>query len=686
MSEDESTIPAAAQRWVLAGLLVAVALNVRHVAAWALPLASGAAAWRIWAAQRPARLLGRAWRVAIMGALTLAVLISFHTLNGLDAGASLLVAMMAVKLTETQRRRDWLIVLGGALFLLLAACLAAQTLALVPLYAAELWLLCTALYAIGAGPHLPPPPALLRNAARSLLLALPLALLLFLFFPRLTGSLWSVPRDDEAVTGLGDQMSPGSITSLVDSEETALRARFDGPLPRREDRYWRGPVLHAFDGSTWSRVHRDLGDPPELDYVGGAFRYEVTLEPNTHGVLLALDVPRQLLEPAHPVIRSFDDQLLSGEPLRSAISYRVESYVQHRSLEALAPAVRELDLALPGTRNPRSRELAHSLRAAATDERAYVQAVLRYLQDNNFEYTRSPAPLGRNSIDDLLFRTHEGFCGHYASAFAMLMRAGGVPAHVVTGYLGGQWNRFGGYLLIRQSNAHAWTEVWLDGAGWVRVDPTAVVDASRFNSDLDEVGGGGVRATGWAAARWFASSMQAWQAVNAWWQDEFINFNASRQLGLLGRLGFKERDYQALIAVLAVGATLWLAFLAWRGRVAPDSRARDALGRSWRRLEQALRRAATGRAAHEGPVAYGERIAGERPDLAATLRALTREYASLRYGRRCSVADQQRFDGAVRRFAARARRQRPPASPPGTRDSSHAPMTKNSAKATIDRR
>jgi len=655
--EISEPVPAAAQRWVLAGLIVAVALNARHVATWALPLATGAAAWRIWVSQRPARLLSRAWRIAVMLALTLAVLISFHTLNGLDAGTSLLVAMMAVKLMETQRLRDWLIVLGGALFLLLAACLATQTLLLVPLYGAELWLLCTALYAIGAGPRLPPAVTLLRSAARGLLLALPLAVLLFLFFPRLSGSLWTVPRDDEAITGLGDQMSPGSITKLVDSDEPALRVRFDEALPPREQRYWRGPVLHAFDGNTWSRVRRPAGAPSAPEYSGPAYRYDVTLEPNAHGVLIALDAPRELLEQPHAVTRAFDDQLLYGTPIGSSISYRVESYLRHRTLAVLSSSERELDLELPVGRNPRARELAQQLRATAADDRAYVQAVLHYLEGNNFEYTRTPGPLGRNSIDDLLFRTHEGFCGHYASAFAMLMRAGGVPARVVTGYLGGQWNRFGRYLLIRQSNAHAWNEVWLNGAGWVRVDPTAVVDASGLSSDLDELGvGAGAGSSHSAAARWIAATVQAWQAVNAWWQDEFVNFNAGRQLNLLARLGFKERDYQSLIAILAVGATLWLTFLAWRGRIAPEARVRDALGRSWRRLERTLRRITAARATYEGPVAYGERVAAARPELAATLRVLTRQYAQLRYGRECSVADQQRFDRAVRLFAARSRR------------------------------
>src|ERR1017187_1040738 len=216
-----------------------------------------------------------------------------------------------------------------------------------------------------------------------------------------------------------------------------------GTQPPRAERYWRGPVLHEFDGYTWRRIRADFGSPPPLEFAGRGYRYEVTLEPNTHGVLIALELPRGVPVQPPSVFATFDYQLIGSKSASSAISYRLESFPQHRSLEALSPDVRALDLALPRARNPRSLELAHSLRAAAKDERAYVKAVLDYLQQGGFEYTLTPPRLNLNSIDDLLFNTHEGFCGHYASAFAMLMRAGGIPAHVVTGYLAGEWNRFG---------------------------------------------------------------------------------------------------------------------------------------------------------------------------------------------------------------------------------------------------
>jgi transglutaminase-like putative cysteine protease len=650
----KGSLPASTQRWVLVGMLGAVLLNVQHIAPWCVPVALGAAAWRLWAPSPMTQLRGRTMRVAIAAVLTLAVLVGFRTLNGLDAGASLLVAMAALKLLETRGARDWLVVIGASLFLLMAACLDAQDLWRAPLYAAELWLLCTALYAVGNGTSAATPAALLRSSSRSLLLALPFAIVLFLFFPRLPGSLWSIPRDDEAVTGLGEQMSPGSISELIESHEAALHVRFEGPPPPPAQRYWRGPVLHDFDGYTWRRSRGAFGPPAPVEFAGTSYRYEITLEPSRHRVLIALELPRGLPQQVPLVASTFDYQLIGAQPITSAISYRLESFPLHRNTQPLQPALRRADLALPRARNPRTLELAQSLRSGASDDRAYIDAVLDYLRRGGFKYSLAPPRLNANSIDELLFKTREGFCGHYASAFATLMRAGGIPARVVTGYLGGEWNRFGEYLLVRQSDAHAWTEVWLEGSGWVRVDPTAIVAPERLTRGLDDV-----LTTASGASRrlhtpaWISSTVQAWQAMNAWWQDEFIEFNTFKQFNLLGVFGFKDRDWEALVTLLAVGGALWLALVAWRERRHNAPRRQDRLGRYWHALERKLRRRGAPRAAYEGPVAYCERIARVHPELAAALRALARNYARMRYGPSYSEERLQRFRRAVQSFTTR---------------------------------
>jgi len=654
-ADEAAALPASTVWLLLGGFLGAVLLNAHHAALWCLPWALGAVAWRARGLRAPLRLPGRYLRMGIALLLTLAVLIGFHTLNGIEAGSTLLVAMATLKLTETVRRRDWLIMAGAALFLLLTACLDGQALWRLPLYVAELWLLCTALYALGAGADAPPPTTLLRRSALSLAAALPLALLLFLFVPRLPGSFWALPRQNEAFTGLGDEMSPGSISELTESGEPALRVRFDGAPPPPAERYWRGPVLHVFDGYTWRRRHADFGRAPRVQYLGQAYSYEVTLEPNEHRVLIALELSQGVPEELPNAFPTFDYQLIAPTPASRAISYHLQSYPQHRNLEPLSPAARRLDLQLPPERNPRSIELAHTLRARADSDADYVSAVLDYLRRGGFTYTLEPALLNLDSVDDLLFRTREGFCGHYASAFVMLMRAAGVPARVVTGYLGGTWNRFGGYLEISQSDAHAWAEVWLEPQGWVRVDPTAVVAPGRLTEELDELlpgaAGGAHRLL---ASPWIANAVQAWHGLNAWWQDEFIGFNFAKQLELLERLGLPRHDLQGFALLLAAGASVWLALIAWGLRPRLQRRMGDDLSRSWRALERKMRRAGAPRAAYEGPIAYAERVSRSRPDLSAALSVLAQRYARLRYGPSASPAEIEQFRRAVRRLRPRS--------------------------------
>ena len=180
--------------------------------------------------------------------------------------------------------------------------------------------------------------------------------------------------------------------------------------------------------------------------------------------------------------------------------------------------------------------------------------MLNFFAQGGFEYTLTPQRLGRDSIDELLFSTRQGFCGHYASAFVDLMRAGGVPARVVTGYQGGEWNPIGHYLTVRQSDAHAWAEVWLPERGWLRADPTAVVAPQRLSREMlafEDSGGDGERLRG--SARWLAIVLQTWDTVNFWWQDDVVGFNFTRQLKVANWLGFGDRDWQTLAVALGVG-------------------------------------------------------------------------------------------------------------------------------------
>ena len=608
------------------------ALHVDRIPLWCAGIALGCALWR-WLATRSALPLPRrALRVAITCALAIAVLGTFRTLNGLAAGTALLVVMGAVKLLETRTRRDQLIVVYASLFVLLAACLDRQSLLRAPLYAAHAWLACTALV------HIAHPATPLRwqesagLAGRSLLLAVPLALLLFVFFPRIPGAFWALPKSGAALTGLSDSMSPGSITELAESDTPAFRVWFDGAPPPPQQRYWRGPVLHDFDGYTWRRVPRQIARQPLVEYEGKPVRYRVALEPHSRNWWFALDLPAG--SPDRRAFFAWDYQLLSLQPVTDTLHYTAVSYTSARMPNPLSLLGRRVDTALPEARNVRTRQLAERMRADAPDDAAYARAALELFRTGGFEYTLSPPRLDLDSIDDFVFDSKRGFCGHFASAYVTLMRAAGVPSRVVTGYLGGEWNPIGGYFIVRQSDAHAWAEVWLDGRGWTRIDPTAVVAPERLTRGLFDLLPDAASAPSRLVREslLLARSRFAWDALNAWWNDRVVGFDFRAQLDILDRLGFDSPGWQQLGVALAVALGAWLAWIALQLSRTPRQPAPDALARSYARLCGKLAHAGVPRAAHEGPVTLAARVAAERGDVAPAVVPLLDRYATLRFG------------------------------------------------------
>jgi protein-glutamine gamma-glutamyltransferase len=643
--------------WACAALAGAVLLHADRVPAWAAAGALALIAWRVTIA-RPGQLLSSlAMRAFLALALVALVLARFHTVNGLIAGATLLILMAALKLLETHRRRDTYVLVGVAFFLLLAACLDRQDLVRVPLYGLETVLCCAAL-AIIASPALRAVAAL-RLAGRALLLALPLAVALFVLFPRVSGAFWAIPRGDEALTGLSDSMSPGSITRLIATYEPAFRVTFIGARPPPQELYWRGPVLHEFDGYTWRRRPAAAPAPQPLEYLGAPYRYRVSLEPTQQRFWFALDTPARA--PQGSVSLSDDHELIAPEPVSAPVSFEALSYTQTRAAQPLDAAVRLEDTALPAQANPRSLALAHSLRERAPTDVALVQAVLDYLRTGGFEYSVTPERLGADAVDDFLFRTRAGFCGHYASAFVTLMRAAGVPAHVVTGYLGGEWNPIGRYLLVRQSDAHSWAEVWLGDRGWTRIDPTAVVAPERLRRGVLELLPEALSTTErlLRESRWLGALLQRWDAANAWWSEHVVKFDLDTQLGLLARLGVHAPQVRHLGWSFMLALCLWLALGAWqvgRGVRRPPP---DSLARAYARLCRKLAHVVPPRAAYQGPLSFAETVGARRPDLKSTVGALLERYAQLRYGRPMPATrgrDVEDFRRAVARLKLRRAR------------------------------
>jgi transglutaminase-like putative cysteine protease len=636
--------------------LAAVLLVAANAPVWTVAIAAACAAWRMLvAAGRLAAPRQRRGMRFVFGAATAllvgAVMMSFRTLNGLAAGTALLVLMGALKLLESRGRRDDGIVIGVSLFLLLAAALANQSLYRLPLYLLFILGACSAIMVVAHPAAALPLRSALRLSARALLMAVPLAAACFLFFPRFGSGFWALPGGGGATTGLSDEMAPGAIDKLVADYEPAFRAKFEGPVPPPEERYWRGPVLNDFDGFTWRRVRRYYQRAP-VTFLGEPLRYQVTLEPTHRNWIFALDT---VVESPQPQVSLLHDRsLLRSEPVNESLTYNAVSHLRTAPQVPLTAEARRHETSLPDGPNPRARQLALQLRARARDDADYARLALDWFRDNKLEYTFEPEPTSLDSVDSVLFDTRRGFCGHFASAYANLMRAAGVPARVVTGYLGGEWNPFGSYFIVRQSDAHAWTEVWLEGRGWTRIDPTAVVEPARLRSGVYEMLGqdGAPMEVSILRTPWLARMAQYWDGVNQWWREHVLGFNLGSQFDVLRMLGIESPDWQKLGWGFAAAMLLWLLWVTSSLRRSVPRLKPDRIGRAWLKANRKLAKLASPRAPSEGAMDYARRIARQHPALAPQVTAIASRYTRLRYGESAAPSDIAELEREVRQLAA----------------------------------
>ncbi len=649
MNEARASIAAAL---VFAGGVLLVA---GHAPAWCVLIGLAAVVWRVLTSSgriaRPKRRPGMRFLFgAVTAALVGAVALDFRTLNGLAAGTALLVVMGALKLFESHARRDDGILIGVTLFLLLAAALADQALWRLPFYLLAAWGAGTAIALVAHGDSMLTTRAALRLSARALLMALPLALACFAFFPRIAGHFWALEHGTSAVTGLTDEMSPGSIDKIANEYDPVFRARFENRPPPRTALYWRGPVLNDFDGFTWRRARARVYHAEPLQRLGPAYRYRVTLEPTDQPWLFSLDTIDA--SPRRDMFLSHDRQLTGLGPITVTTSYDAVSHLETRSDAELSTLGRRYEIRLPPDRNPRALALATELRLRSHSDAEYARLVLDWFRSNGLEYTLEPGVTSLDSVDTTLFDTRKGFCGHFASAYATLMRAAGVPARVITGYLGGEWNPVGGYVLVRQSEAHAWTEVWLDGQGWTRIDPTAVVAPERLQRGLFDLLPEAMPASTALlhGNAWLKRVSQVWDNMNQWWQDNVVEFDLRAQFNLLQKLGIDMPEWQHLGWAFALGLVAWIGWVALSLRRSVPRLRPDRIARAWLKATRKLGRV-TPRAASEGPLEYARRVAAARPDLAERVAALALRYALLRFGPAPDAAEVATLEREVRALA-----------------------------------
>jgi len=647
-------------------LALAMLAHISSLPIWLIGIVCATAAIRLGLASRGRTAPPRVIRLAVTTVAIALLFVQYRTFNGLVAGTALLGLTAGLKLLEAQTHRDFRIVILIIYFLNLAALLRSESFWLLGYLTAVSWLTTAALLRL----TLSTPPPLWRvslpQAGRVLAQALPLTLILWLLFPRFDGPLWQMTEDQRGgESGLSDSMSPGDISDLAQSDEIAFRVHYIDATPPPLQRYYRGPVLHEFDGHTWRGAHSDRTRAPPLVPAGIAYRYTLSLERHPHNWLFALDWPVRWDLPGANL--TSDYTLVQPSAVSGPEDILVVSYGEVRTSDALSPGMRRRDMRLPPGRNPRSILLAQRLRATHPDDMDFARAVLGMFREQPFFYTLSPPPLAENSVDEFLFETRRGFCGHYASAFATLMRAGGIPARVVTGYQGGTFNHYADYWILRQSDAHAWTEIWIEGRGWVRIDPTSAIAPERVERGLNEALAAGEPLAGrWQRhSPWIADLRLRLDALGQQWRRRILKFDQKSQDRLLAQLRIPEPDGQKLVMALACAMALALWWLTWQVRRDMRPAVKDPVLRGYARLCRKMADAGVPRRLHEGAEAYAERVSALRPDLADSLTLLCRHYTELRYGSPGDAAVRPNprdlaFISGVRAFRPRAVGQMPP--------------------------
>lgn len=637
LAPEQRTISLRDLAGLLASLALVIAPHALRIPWWLTLLLVGLYAWRTYLALNRAPLPSR-WLVLGIALLAIgAVYLEYRTLFGRTSGIVLLVMFSGLKLMEMRTHRDAAMVAFLCYFLVMTNLLYTQSIPTALLMALALVAVTGTLVGLSAPQRAP--GANLRTAGTLLAHAAPAALVLFLLFPRVQGPLWGLPQDAYAgMTGLSDSMSPGNLSQLAQSDAIAFRAEFEGEPPPPQERYWRGPVLWDFDGRTWRMGVSWIED---FAAPGGAGRYDyvVTLEPHNRTWMFVLESVARL-----PVRSRFtnDGMVVAHSPVRTRLRYDAASLARTEpdAQEHASSVLRAL--ALPEAGNPRARALAAQWRRGAASERQILGRAVDYFRRAGLAYTLDPQLLGRDPVDDFLFETREGFCEHFASAFVFLMRAAGVPTRVVTGYQGGEVNYVDRIISVRQSDAHAWAEVYLPGEGWLRVDPTAAAVPGRVLSGLARSvrEGDPVPLLMRPQMEWLQGLRSNWEALVHRWNVWVLGYGVDRQRDLMARIGMRDADWRKLTAAMAsiLGAfTLLLVAWSLRRLARPDP-----VERAWQAFCRKLGARGLTRASHEGPRDFAERAAARLPAAAAAIHAIADLYIGARYGRdhgREQVAD-----------------------------------------------
>ncbi|MFK8031155.1 MAG: DUF3488 and DUF4129 domain-containing transglutaminase family protein [Gammaproteobacteria bacterium] len=620
--------------WTLGFLVLSALPFLTHLPLWPVALVIGASAWRWWLRRRGGRIPHALLRYTMTLTMAGVVYTTFGTFNGIEPGSSLLLVMAAMKLLESVTVRDLLVLVFMSFFMILAAFLFDQSLISTAIALALVWIGTTTLVQVNRDTTPESPGKVFKQAGRIVVQAVPLLLLLFLLFPRIPGPFWALPTTDSGQTGLSDSMSPGSISNLLQSSQIAFRAYFEDEQPARSQLYWRGPVLEVLEGRNWS-VRRVQTAPSDVQLQGPAINYTMVLEPHQTKWLLALEFVHKDSLPRFGEF-SPTGELVSRNVVTERRRMKLQSHPIYTFALNLDSAQRTLNLDTSNTNNPRTKQLAKAWSDKSTSPAEVVNMALEHFNREAFVYSLTDARIAdTNSVDSFLFDRRRGFCEHYASSFALLMRFAGIPARVVTGYMGGEVNGITGHTTVRQSDAHAWSEVWLEGRGWTRVDPTAAVAPERVEQGISGAlpDGEFLPTLMMGSSGVMTGLRQAMDALNANWNNWVLGYSDERQWSLLERFGLKNRSLSSLLILLmaSVGSVLFLLtlWLKYRSRYTP----KDPVLRVFHTFKRRLERFGVAAQPTEDAVAFGQRASLQVPEQANVIKQFCALYQQTRYSR-----------------------------------------------------
>lgn len=566
---------------------------------------------------------------------------SFGHIFGQQSGIALVALMTILKLFETRNNRDSYIVIYSTFFIIASNFFHSQSIWLILYVFFVITSLVTIMIALSDRLNTVTLTGRYKLASRFIIYALPMMLVLFFLFPRIPGPLWGLPEDAfSSRSGLSEEMSPGSINRLINSSAIAFRVKFEQQVPRHSQRYWRGAVLSDYDGRTWRRNDAPVSAQPNIMYdenPENSFRYTVTLEPTNLNWLLSLEYPKAVNGSVYDLQFNLNREamLLTNNKINNVTNYTIESQASS-SNRALFDQESYKNRLLPVQLNQKTLTLAKQLlQSSAYDAQHYISNVLSYFRDNGFVYTLSPDLLGDNAMDDFLFSSRRGFCEHYASAFTYLMRAAGIPSRVVIGYQGGKMNPLSDYMIVRQSDAHAWSEVWLNGS-WQRVDPTSVVSPERIESGILNAGldNSQLPLLLVSNSSFIKNITFFYDSLQNQWNQWVIGYDQKRQYDLLKALGLENASPSDLILLLVICLTITGLVVSWF-ILTQNTVEKDRIQHHYNLLCLKLQRRGIQRDLHEGPVDFENRIYKEyllanktKNDLVFIFKA----YRSLHYG------------------------------------------------------